>query len=336
MKRPIQYADMNAVADFDSQTYPTEKWLREWIAGTAVRKGERGEKTALRQHGPNPSGRPYVANEYAHAMGNSTGNFAEYWEVFDSEPRMAGGFVWEWVEHGILSRDALGRVRVAKFPDPRTWLYGGDFGDMPNGGNFCCDGLVRADRTANPGLAEVSYVQQPLSVNMVNGEIELTNRRYFTSLTPLRNRIGWRLLVDGRQVSAGETNLPGKIAPRAKWMQRFEDVRRLCNNVKGEKVLRVSLLENGAVIAECEALIASGMPELLPTSPAGDINDMTMPLFYLWPAFYVLSGRSGLPPLLELLLIALEPRLHRWPLTGRPIPAPAGCRGAAAGSGRVS
>ena len=264
MKRPIQYADMNAVADFDSQTYPTEKWLREWIAGTAVRKGERGEKTALRQHGPQPSGRPYVANEYAHAMGNSTGNFAEYWEVFDSEPRMAGGFVWEWVEHGISSRDALGRVRVAKFSDPRTWLYGGDFGDMPNGGNFCCDGLVRADRTANPGLAEVSYVQQPLSLNMVDGEIELTNRRYFTYLTPLRNRIGWMLLVDGRQMLAGELELPGKIAPRAKWMQRFEDVRRLCENVKGEKVLRVSLLENGAVIAECEALIASGMPESLP------------------------------------------------------------------------
>ena len=242
--RPIQYADMNAVADFDSQTYPTVAWLRDWLAGKAVRKGERGEAAAMRQHGAQPSGKPYLANEYAHAMGNSTGNFAEYWRMFDSSPRFAGGFVWEWCEHGV-----------------GTWLYGGDFGDRPNGGNFCCDGLVRADRVPNPGLEEVRRVQQPLaaSIGRKGGSlaIRLRNRHFFTALDPARHSVSWTLLSDGQKVSSGKWLLPRVIGPGETWAVPVEGIRAEA----GEGVLRMRLLDGDSTLAECEAVLGGAVKE---------------------------------------------------------------------------
>lgn len=266
MRRPIQYADMNAVADFDSQTYPTVAWLKDWLAGKAERKGEHGEAAAMRQHGPQPSGKPYLANEYAHAMGNSTGNFAEYWEMFDSSPRFAGGFVWEWCEHGIASHDALGHPRVPALPGARTWLYGGDFGDRPNGGNFCCDGLVRADRMPNPGLAEVRHVQQPLGMTCDGtggkAKVRLRNRFFFTSLDPARDVLNWSLLSDGELVRSGVWRLERPVGPRDSWDVPVPGA----DDVDGEKVLRVRLVRDGGTVAECEALLGGSPREEVPVA----------------------------------------------------------------------
>ncbi|MEM9079059.1 MAG: glycoside hydrolase family 2 TIM barrel-domain containing protein, partial [Verrucomicrobiota bacterium] len=96
-KRVIQYADMNKAADLDSQTYPTVKWLKEHIANKASRKGEQGQDSNEEQHGPYPSGRPFLMNEYAHAMGNSLGNFQDYWKLIANETILCGGFIWDWV-----------------------------------------------------------------------------------------------------------------------------------------------------------------------------------------------------------------------------------------------
>ena len=192
--RPVQYADMNAAADFDTQTYPDCQWLLDYVAGTAVRKGEHGEATSLRQHGPQPSDKPFFMNEYAHAMGNSTGNLADYWRVIESNPCLIGGFVWEWCDHAL---DWNGHASAA---------YGGDFNDAPNNANFCCDGLVSSDRIPHPGYYEMRSVQQPFAFRLAeNGDFLITNKYDFTDFS--ERTIRWTLLSNGNESAAGELNV---------------------------------------------------------------------------------------------------------------------------------
>jgi len=89
--------------------------------------------------------KPLILCEYAHAMGNSVGNLKDYWDVIDAHPCLAGAFIWEWADHGIRRHDEKGC---------EYWAYGGDFGDEPNDGNFCCDGIVLPDRTPEPEIFE--------------------------------------------------------------------------------------------------------------------------------------------------------------------------------------
>ena len=85
--------------------------------------------------------RPLILCEYAHAMGNSLGGFAKYWQAFRQYPRLQGGFVWDWVDQSLIKYDENGNPWSA---------YGGDFGDTPNDRQFCMNGLVFADRTPHP------------------------------------------------------------------------------------------------------------------------------------------------------------------------------------------
>ena len=169
---PIQYADMNKPADFTSSTYPTVAWLKKYVNKTAILKGERGEKSALAQHGKRDFSKPYFANEYAHAMGNSLGNFKEYWDVINANDCLVGGCIWDWVDQGIrakrinASNDELGRPAL---PAPYAkknwfWAYGGDFGDKPNDKNFCINGLVNPDRKPHPHLYEVKKVYEYVEI----------------------------------------------------------------------------------------------------------------------------------------------------------------------------
>jgi beta-galactosidase len=87
--------------------------------------------------------RPMVLCEYSHAMGNSNGGLAAYFAAFDRHGALQGGFIWEWVDHGIRVIDEHGRA---------YWAYGGDFGEEPNDANFCADGIVWPDRTPHPAL----------------------------------------------------------------------------------------------------------------------------------------------------------------------------------------
>ena len=88
--------------------------------------------------------RPVLTSEYAHAMGNALGNFKEYWDEINSHPRMLGGFIWDWVDQGIIRGDSV--------------FYGGDFGDQPNLKAFCLNGIVMSDRTLTPKYYEVQAV----------------------------------------------------------------------------------------------------------------------------------------------------------------------------------
>lgn len=206
-RRLIQYADMNAAADVDSQTYPDIAWLRQHLAGKAVRKGERGELASGVQHGPYPSGRPFLMNEYAHAMGNSVGNLQDYWDLILAEPMLAGGFIWDWVDQAFY-RDRA---------DPsKGVLYGGDFGDRPTDWNFCCNGLVASDRTPHPHYNEVRKVYQPAGFDgarLGEGILLATNRSLATDTA--RYVFKYSLQADGRTAGSG-TLPPLRAAPGAR------------------------------------------------------------------------------------------------------------------------
>jgi len=145
--------------------------------------------------------RPLIMCEYSHAMGNSNGSLADYWDVITSTPGLQGGFIWEWKDHGILTRLPNGR---------RGFAYGGQFGDVPHDGNFVADGLMSSDLRPHPAMQEVAWVHRPVVVDVDGDEFVVTNRRSFTDLDDLRAT--WELLVAGDVVDAGEL-ASGDIAP---------------------------------------------------------------------------------------------------------------------------
>jgi beta-galactosidase len=145
--------------------------------------------------------RPLIMCEYSHAMGNSNGTLAEYWDAIESTPGLQGGFIWEWWDHGLVQTLADGT---------RRWAYGGDFGDRPNDGNFCIDGIVWPDRTPKPALHEHRYLARPVDVVGDRNGIELHNRQDFRDLTWLRAR--YEVSVGGEVVAEGELELP-QVAP---------------------------------------------------------------------------------------------------------------------------
>ena len=143
--------------------------------------------------------KPLIAREYAHAMGNSMGNFQEYWDVIYADSSIAGAAIWDWVDQGLYNVEF--RTESVEFPAGllkgpgegmavanstfytlhSPFLYGGDFGDRPNDGAFCINGLVGPDRTPHPHYYEVQHVYQPLTfVRATDGTISIINRDSFT------------------------------------------------------------------------------------------------------------------------------------------------------------
>jgi len=140
--------------------------------------------------------RPLILCEYCHAMGNGPGDLKDYWDLFYSNPRLAGGFVWEWTDHAVKT----------KTPDGiEYYAYGGDFGDQPNDGNFCVDGLVYPDRKPHTGLLELKNIIAPVRVepiDLASGKFKITNLYDFRSLSNIMLR--WNMEKDGKMVQAGE------------------------------------------------------------------------------------------------------------------------------------
>ena len=145
--------------------------------------------------------RPVMTSEYAHSMGNALGNFKEYWDEIYSNPRMLGGFIWDWVDQGIYKELPDGRIMVA---------YGGDFGDKPNLKAFCFNGLLMSDRETTPKYWEVKKVYAPVQLAVNNGQLIVTNRNHHIDLS--QYRCLWTLTIDGKQKEQGEITLP-EVAP---------------------------------------------------------------------------------------------------------------------------
>jgi beta-galactosidase/beta-glucuronidase len=142
-----------------------------------------------------PDNRPIIMCEYAHSMGNSTGNLKEYWDAIDQYPRLQGGFIWDWKDQGIR-----------RFTDDGTeWFaYGGDFGDKPNDAHFCFNGLVGPTAEPHPGLWEYKKILEPVRVSAVDlaaGLFRVSNHYRFTDLSHLA--IGWRVEREGELLAAG-------------------------------------------------------------------------------------------------------------------------------------
>ena len=139
--------------------------------------------------------RPFFLCEYAHAMGNGPGSLKEYWDAIDTYPRLLGGCVWEWADHGIRQRTESGQEWFA---------YGGDFGDVPNDGNFCIDGLTSPDRVPHPALLELKKVTAPVwaeAEDLQRGTVRIHNRYDFAPLAHLA--AFWRVVQNGKTLQEG-------------------------------------------------------------------------------------------------------------------------------------
>ena len=158
--------------------------------------------------------RPLILCEYAHAMGNSFGGFAKYWQAFRQYPRLQGGFVWDWVDQSLTKYDENGKAWSA---------YGGDFGDTPNDRQFCMNGLVFADRTPHPALYEAKHEQQFFQFTLLPGterQIEVTSEYLFRRSD--NEVLHWSIAQDGNPLAAGEIVLD--IAPQGRQVITLPDV----------------------------------------------------------------------------------------------------------------
>jgi beta-galactosidase/beta-glucuronidase len=190
--RPIHYEGCGHVpdrqpkaSDFHSVMYP-------------------GVDEVIAQGSRTDDSRPYFMCEYAHAMGTGPGSLVDYWNAIRASDRLIGGCVWEWADHGIR--------QLA--PDGTAWFaYGGDFGDHPNDGSFCLDGLVSPDRVPHPGLIELKTIYQPITVALASTRplsVTVTNRHSFRNLD--RFLLRWTVKRDWTTVASGIVQ-PGDIAP---------------------------------------------------------------------------------------------------------------------------
>ena len=188
MNRPVNYerALWEWNTDMYVPQYPSAEWLEE-----IGRKG---------------SDRPVAPSEYSHAMGNSSGNLWDQWKAIYKYPNLQGGFIWDWVDQGILERDDNGR---------EYYTYGGDYGvNAPSDGNFLCNGLVNPDRTPHPAMAEVKYAHQNIgfeAIDLANGLFRITNRFHFTNLK--KYMIHYSVTANNKVVRSGKVSLD--IEPQA-------------------------------------------------------------------------------------------------------------------------
>ena len=200
--RPVQYegggadtsatdiiAPMYARVDTDIKDDAVPKWaIKKWLS----------------MPGEN---RPVILCEYAHAMGNSLGSFDEYWKAFKAYPRLQGGFIWDWVDQGLVKHTNSGEA---------YWAYGGDFGDTENDRQFCINGLLFPDRTPHPHLLEAKYCQQHLSFSLVekDNKFELTVSSDYLFRRTDNELLRWQVLENGQPIAEAKGECEIDIAPQ--------------------------------------------------------------------------------------------------------------------------
>jgi beta-galactosidase len=215
--------------------------------------------------------RPVIYCEYSHAMGNSNGSLADYWAFFEKNRHRGtqGGFVWEWLDHGIRRRTADGKI---------YWAYGGDFGDMPNDANFVCDGLVSSDRVPHPGLYELKKLQQPVAAAWKKGRLEIRNKYDFITLEGLQGE--WEVEAEGKPLAKGKLPLlktaPGKVSPVALKLPKLPPGKEAFLNVRFFSRNATASVAKGHLVAEEQMALASAargkiappVPPAILTGPA--------------------------------------------------------------------
>lgn len=169
----FEQADEHSNTDIVAPMYPSIKYMKEYA--------ENPEKS-----------RPFIMCEYSHAMGNSNGNFQEYFDIIALNKKMQGGFIWDWVDQGLKTETANGE---------EFWAYGGDLGgeNLQHDQNFCANGLVSANRKPHPALYEVKKVYQDIAFSLNESNIlTISNRYNFTNLDDFNFK--WILKANGEVV----------------------------------------------------------------------------------------------------------------------------------------
>lgn len=221
--RPLHYEHDWSVPDVDvySRMYATHAE----VAAIATRREEPlDDADADRRR----RAMPFVQCEYAHAMGNGPGGLLEYQELFESSPRCMGGFVWEWIDHGLRQRDDQGRQRFA---------YGGDFGEPLHDANFVADGLLFPDRTPSPGLLDLATVVSPVRIGAEGTGVRVTNRYDVRDLAHVAFR--WALQADGEPVAEGALDVPA-LAPGESAVVALPPAAALAGSRPGERWVTVT------------------------------------------------------------------------------------------------
>lgn len=194
LSRPVQYeteGDIEKVGERHSDFHSSMYW-RYWD---------------LEQYAQTHNDRPFLLIEYSHAMGNSSGNLREYWDVINKHDILAGGFIWDWVDQGLIEHDADGAP---------YWTYGGDYGprDVPSSGNFNFNGLVFPDRQVHPAYWEVKRVYQHVDFDataLTSGDLTVRNNYNFTNLHDFE--LHWSVTEDGVVSQRGvvdDLNIPAE------------------------------------------------------------------------------------------------------------------------------
>ena len=199
--------------DIESRMYPSpDECLRDYLTGKTYSK-------------------PLFLCEYSHAMGNGPGCLGEYWDMILSHDSFFGGCVWEFIDHSVAIGDNI-------YADPH-YTYGGDFGDKPNDGNFCVDGLVYPDRRPHTGLLEYKQAIKPFRIegyDSKTGYIKIRNLRFFKDLSDLD--LYWKAVQNGKTIAEGRlTEL--KIPPQKVRRLKIDTI---C--AAGDVTLDVSLRQN--------------------------------------------------------------------------------------------
>ena len=182
--RPVQYeteGNLEEVGERHSDFHSSMYW-RHW---------------QLEEYAQTHNDRPFILIEYAHSMGNSTGNLSDYWDVINKHDILTGGFIWDWVDQGLLEYDASGNP---------YWTYGGDYGpaDVRSSGNFNFNGIVFPDRRIQPAWHEVKRVYQYVdfkAANLQRGDITVINNYDFIDLSDFE--LQWTITSDGIPIQSG-------------------------------------------------------------------------------------------------------------------------------------
>ncbi|MCB0746106.1 MAG: DUF4981 domain-containing protein [Ignavibacteriae bacterium] len=172
--RPIHYQHMNSIADMDSYMYPTPEQLESIATSTT---------------------KPIILCEYAHSMGNSTGNMKVYWDIIERHKNIIGGLIWDWVDQGLYKKDKNGKM---------FWAYGGDMGDKVNDANFCINGIVQPDRSPLPAYYETKHIYQYINLtpmDLSKGQLLIKNNYYHSDLSNYELR--WNLSQNGEVIQSG-------------------------------------------------------------------------------------------------------------------------------------
>lgn len=255
--------------------FATYKWLKEhdvtrptqyegatYYENTDIQVPMYDRIPQLINYAENDPKRPLILCEYSHAMGNSLGNFKDYWDVIRKYKVLQGGFIWDWVDQGLVAETEDGK---------KYWGYGGDFGaaHLQNDANFCLNGIVNPDRSPHPGLEELKKVYQNIqftNANFNTGQVKITNEYFFTNLNNFK--IDWELFQEGKKMESGSIGVID-IAPGESKILKFNlpkfnfSNKEYALNFSASTINELPLLPKGFPIAKEQFTMGNFVPSFI-------------------------------------------------------------------------